>query len=104
MALASEMKTIMHDLDALGVKVDIILMAYIKALYPTYSNYLESLQASGNLKSLTFDLLVAKIVEHEKAFGKKLDSETLCIAQRWKNHSQDSPKEEGSSKGKSKKK
>lgn len=41
----------MHDIDSTGVKIDIVLVALIKALYPTYSNYLESLQASGNLKT-----------------------------------------------------
>lgn len=30
-----------------GIIVDIVVVALIKALYPTYSTYLESLQASG---------------------------------------------------------
>jgi len=47
MALASKIKAIMHNIDATGVKVDIVLMDFIKVLYPTYSHYLESLQASN---------------------------------------------------------
>jgi len=70
-ALASKIKAIMHNIDVIGVKRDIALMAFIKALYPTYSHYLESLQASGQLKSLDFDSLVEKITEHKKYFGKK---------------------------------
>ena len=51
MALASEIKAISDDIDATSVKVDISLTTFIKALYPTQSHYLESLQASGHLKS-----------------------------------------------------
>ena len=69
LALASEVRSIMHDIDSTGVKMDIPLIAYVKALYPTYSHYLESLQASGNLEHITFDTLEKKIVEREKAFG-----------------------------------
>jgi hypothetical protein len=47
MKLASEIKALFHDIDSTGVKVDLQLTAFIKALYPTYSHYLESLQASG---------------------------------------------------------
>ena len=71
MALASKIKSITHDTDATSVKVDIALITFIKDLYPTYSHYLESLQAIGHMKSLDFDTLVEKIVECEKAFGKK---------------------------------
>ena len=83
----------MHNIDVIGVKRDIALMAFIKALYPTYSHYLESVQASGQLKSLYFDSLVEKIVEHEKDFGKKTTQptwETVCLAQKGKNQSCDS--------------
>ena len=45
--LASEVRSIMHDIKNTGVEVDIPIIAYVKALYPTYSNYLESLQGSG---------------------------------------------------------
>jgi hypothetical protein len=53
------------------VKMGISLTTFIKTLYPTYSQYLELLQASGQLKSLNFDSLVEKIVERAKDFGKK---------------------------------
>jgi hypothetical protein len=106
MALASKIKSIMHDIDVTGVKIDISLMAFIKALYPTYSHYLESLQASGQLKSLNFDSLVEKIVEHEKDFRKKTvhpTGETMCLAQKGKNQSHDSSRGEGSKRGHGKK-
>jgi hypothetical protein len=71
MDLASEIKSITHDIATTIVKVDVSLTTFIKALYPTYSHYLESLQASGNMKSLNFDTLVKRIAECEKDFGKK---------------------------------
>ena len=43
LALASEVRSIMHDIKNTGVEVDIPLIAYFKALYPTYLHYLESL-------------------------------------------------------------
>ena len=86
LALASEVKSIMHDIKVTNVELDIPLIAFLKALYPTYSNYLESLQANGNLKDITFDSLVKKFAEREKTFGKKttLESfeEAVCLAQR----------------------
>ena len=69
--LASEIKAINHEIECTGVNVDLPLTAFIKALYPSYSHYLESLQASGQLKDIDFDKLVGKIAEREKAFGKK---------------------------------
>jgi hypothetical protein len=61
----------MHDIEAIRVNIDLPLMTFIKALYPTYCHYLESLQASGQMKSITFDKLMEKFAEREKAFGKK---------------------------------
>ena len=85
MKLASKIRALFHDIEAMGVKVDLQLTTFIKALYPTYSHYLESLQASEKMKDITFDKLVEKIAEREKTFGKK-DSisnvETLCLAQK----------------------
>ena len=46
-ALASEITTIMHDIEATRAKIDLPLTTFIKALYPTYSHYLESLQVSS---------------------------------------------------------
>lgn len=71
MALDSRINTIMHDLNVIGVKIDMPLTIFIKALYPIYPHYLESLQARDEMKSLTFDPLVENVAEHEKAFGKK---------------------------------
>ena len=62
LALASEVRSIMHDIKTTGVQINIPLIAYVKAIYPTYSNYLESFQANGNLKEATFDSLVNKFV------------------------------------------
>jgi hypothetical protein len=86
MRLVSIIKAIFHDIHSTGVKVDLQLTAFIKALYPTYSHYLESIQASGQMKAMTFDTLVDKIVEREKAFGKKESFSTpqlrLCVLHR----------------------
>ena len=41
------------------------LIAYVKELYPTYSHYLESFQASGNLVKIIFDSLEKKFAERE---------------------------------------
>ena len=71
MKLASEIRAIFHDIDATGVKVDNQLIAFIKALYPSNTHYLESLQASGQMKAMTFEKLVEKIAERDKAFGKE---------------------------------
>ena len=35
LALASEVRSMMHDIKNTGVEVDIPLIAYVKALYPT---------------------------------------------------------------------
>jgi hypothetical protein len=102
MALASEIKAIMHDIEATGVKIDLPLTTFIKALYPTYSHYLESLQASGQMKSITFDKLVEKVAEREKAFGKKSThstGETVYLAQKEKSKPHDSSRGESNKRG-----
>ena len=70
LALASEVRYIMHEIKKTGVDVDIPPIAYVKELYPTYSHYLESLQESGNLMKITFDSLEKNFVEREKTFRK----------------------------------
>eukprot|EP00253_Pinus_taeda_P035447 PITA_35447 len=99
LALAFEIKSIMHDIKSTKVELDISLIAFLKALYPTYSNYLESLQANGNLKDITFDSLVKKFAEREKAFGKKTapesSEETMCLAHKEKYPAQDSTRGRG---------
>lgn len=82
-----EVKFIFHDIKATRIKVDLQLLAFIKFFQPVYSNYLESLQAGGKLKDITFDKLVRKIAEREKSFGKKESAskssvETFCLAQK----------------------
>ena len=103
LALASEIKSIMHDIKSTKVELDISLIAFLKALYPTYSNYLESLQANGNLKDITFDSLVKKFAEREKAFGKKTvpesSEETVCLAHKEKHPAQDSARGRGGRRG-----
>jgi hypothetical protein len=54
MSLSFEIKAIMHDIEATRVKIYLPLTAFIKPLYPTYSYYIESLQASGQMKSISF--------------------------------------------------
>eukprot|EP00253_Pinus_taeda_P025085 PITA_25085 len=103
LALASEIKSIVHDIKSTKVQLDISLIAFLKALYPTYSNYLESLQANGNLKDITFESLVKKFAEREKAFGKKTvpesSEETVCMANKEKYPAQDSTRGRGGRRG-----
>jgi len=65
LALESEVRSIMRDIKTIDVEIYIPLIAYVKALYPTYSNYLDSLQASGNFKKIIFDSLDKKFAERE---------------------------------------
>eukprot|EP00253_Pinus_taeda_P027529 PITA_27529 len=69
----------------------------------TYSNYLESLQANGNLKEITLDSLVKKFAEREKAFGTKTNpqssEETVCLAHRENNLVEDSSRGRGGRRG-----
>lgn len=103
LALTSEVKSIMHDIKATKVELDIPLIAFLKELYPNYSNYLDSLQSNGNLKDITFDSLVKKFAEREKAFGKKITPESyeegVCLAHKEKNLSQDSSRGRGGRRG-----
>jgi hypothetical protein len=102
MTLDYEIKATMHDIDVTGVKIGIPLTTFIKALYPTYSHYLEPLQASGEIKSIMFDTLVEKFAEHEKSFGKKSvhpTSEIMCLIQKRKNQSHDYSRGEGNKRG-----
>ena len=66
LALASKVRSIMHDIKNTGVEVDIPLIAYNKTFYPTYSHYLESLQASGNPMNISFDSLKKKKIKNER--------------------------------------
>ena len=99
LALASEVRSIMHDIKSSSVEIDIPLIAYVKALNPTYSHYRESLQASGNLMKITFDSLEKKFAERDKAFGKKTapqsSEEVVCLAQKENNHAHDSSRGRG---------
>ena len=83
--------------------MDISLIAYVKALYPTYSHYLESLQASGNLEHITFDTLEKKFAEREKAFGKMTapssSKDVAYLAHREKSHAPDSSRGRGGRRG-----
>ena len=54
------------------MKPSLPLAAFVKSLYPTHSNYLECLQAGDKFKDLTFDTLIEKIADREKAFGNKV--------------------------------
>eukprot|EP00253_Pinus_taeda_P027944 PITA_27944 len=93
----------MHDIKSTKVELDISLIYFLKALYPTYSNYLESLQANGNLKDITFDSLVKKFSEREKAFGEKTapesSEETVCLAHKEKYLAQYSTRGRGGRRG-----
>lgn len=65
------------------------LIVFVKAFYSTYSHILKSLQASAQLKAITFDTVVEKFVEREKAFRKRktttpTSKEVVCLAQKEK--------------------
>ena len=52
---------IMHKIQAPRMKLDLPLAAFVNSLYPTHSNYLDSLQASDMFNDLTFDILVERL-------------------------------------------
>ena len=89
----------MHNIKSTGVEIDIPLMSYVKELYPTYSHYLESLQASGKLKKITVESHENKFIERDKDFGKKKtpqsSEEVVCLAQKENNHAHDSSRGRG---------
>ena len=99
LALALEVRSIMHGIKNICVEVGIPLIAYAKALYPTYSHYLESLQETGNLMKITFDSLEKKFAERQKAFGKMTTplsfEEVVFFAHREKVHAQYSSRGRG---------
>ena len=101
MKLAYEIRSIFHDIDATDVKVDIQLIAFIKSLYPSYTHYLESLQASGQMKTMTFETLVEKIAKREKASEKESNpnEKTLCLAQKGHKSKEEFAKDENRSRG-----
>jgi hypothetical protein len=47
-------------------------------MYPTYSHYFESLQASGKKKAMTFDVLVEKITERENLWEEGISFQFQC--------------------------
>jgi len=57
LALESEIRSIFHDIKAPIVEIDVPLITYVKALYPTYSHYVESFHASGKPEEIAFDSL-----------------------------------------------
>ena len=60
----------MHKIQESSMKSNLPFATFVKSLYPTHSNYLESLQASNKFKHLSFDTMVEKIADREKAFRK----------------------------------
>ena len=71
MLVTSKIREIMHMIQEYGMKPDLPLAAFVKSLYSTHSNYLESLQASDKFKDLAFDILIENIADSEKGFGNK---------------------------------
>ena len=83
MDISPKTKATRHEIDATSLNVDLPLTAFNEALYSTYSPYLESLQASSQLKYLKFNTPVDKILEWEKAFRKNIvhpTREIVCLA------------------------
>lgn len=91
----------MHDIKSIGLEIDIPLITYVKAKYPTYSHYLDSLQANGNLKEIIFDSLENKFAKREKGFGKKTTPQSTekYVSFTQKNHAQDSSRGRGGQRG-----
>lgn len=90
LSLASKIRAIMYGVDATIVKINIPLRTFVKALYPTYSHFLESVQASVQLKAITFDILVEKFAEQDKYFEKgktttPSSKEVVCLDKKEKN-------------------
>ena len=84
MKLAYEIRAIFHDIDATGVKVDIQLIAFIKYLYPSYTHYLESLQASGQIKTMTLKNLLTNLQGERNHLGRRslIPMKKLCVLHR----------------------
>lgn len=103
MLVTSEIREIMHKIQAYGMKPYLPLAAFVKSFYPTHSNYLESLQASDKFKYLTFDVLVENIADRERDFGKKtseITTEYLFFAHKAKNKPKDPFKGDSSKRSK----
>ena len=71
MMVAYQIREIMHKIQDISMQLDLPLVSFVKSLYPTHSHYLELLQASDKFKDVTFDTLMEKIANGEKAFGKE---------------------------------
>jgi len=93
----------MHDIKTTSFEIDIPLIAYVEAIYSTYSNYLESLQASGNLKEIIFDSIEKMFAEREKGFGKKTtpqsSKDVACLRHKEKNQTKGSSRGRGGRRG-----
>ena len=58
------------------MKQNIPLSTFVKYLYSTHSNYIESLQVSDKFKDLTFDTFIKNNTDRDKSFGKKMHAPT----------------------------
>ena len=65
LSLASEVKSIIDDIKVTNIEVDILVIVFVTTFYPTYSNYLDSLQANGNLKEIKFDSVMNKFAKRD---------------------------------------
>ena len=102
MLIAYKIKSIKHKIQASSMKHDLSLASFVKLIYPTHSNYLESLQEIDKFKYLTFDTLVEKITDRENSFGKKSSEptgESLCFVQKEKNQPKDPFKGDSNKRG-----
>ena len=95
MLVASEIRAIVHKIQASSMKPNLPLATFVKSLYSTHSNYLESLKEINKFKGLTFDTLTKNIADKDKSFRKKLGDparESLFFVQKEKNHPKDPSK------------
>jgi hypothetical protein len=52
----------------------------INGLPQSYKHFLETLQITDNLSSVTFDSLSELLAQHSKSFGKKNDQEKIFFS------------------------
>jgi len=64
----------MNDIKATVVEIYVPLIDYVKALYPTYSHYLDSLQEIVKLKEISLDSLEKKFAKREGFLEEEISS------------------------------
>ena len=69
--VASDIRAIMHKIQAIGMQPNLPLASFFKPLYPTHWHYLESLQVSDKLKDLVIWHLGGENYRHKEILWKE---------------------------------